>query len=235
MSPGVKIALAGASNPGAFFNESRMYIDILDELKKNGSRFDVLDIHWYKDYRTHPYHSGSNLVTFMEEQLPTVLLEYGFKDVDVWFSEVGSYSGSNVMGKNGMLISQTETQQAKDLVRRYIHFLSNGVSKVFWLSMLEASGTNMAGHGPDDYFNNMGLVYNGLGKDDSGKGEKKKSFYAYRLMTQKLEGAKWDRIEKVKIGNSGIFAYKIFRKYPKRPVWVVWKDSRSRPYKESRY
>lgn len=232
VSPNVKIALAGASNPGAFYNGNCTYIDILHELQKIGGRFDVLDIHWYKDYRTHPHHVKSSLVSFMGEQLPAVLQKYGFQGVEVWFSEVGTYSGSNVMGRNGLLISHTEEQQAKDLVRRYIHFLSNGVSKVFWLSMYETNGSYM--HGSDDYFNNMGLIYNGLGKDDNGMGKKKKSFYAYKLMTQKLKNAQWNRTEKIKTGDDEVFAYKIVRGYPEGPLWVIWTDSRLRPFKDLR-
>ena len=134
------------------------------------------------------------------------------------------------MGKHGLLISQTEAQQAKDLVRRYVHFLSNGVGKVFWLSMYETDGSYP--NGPDDYFNNMGLIYNGLGKDDQGMGKRKKSFYAYKLMAQKLEKAQWQLTEKINTGDDNVFAYKIFREAPKDPVWVVWTDNRVRPFKE---
>ncbi len=219
---GAKIALGGISNPGSLYNGRCTYVDILSELRKNGGKFDVFDVHWYKNYITHPDYN-SKLVAFMGRELPAVLEQYGYKNVDVWFSETGAYSGANVVGRQGVLKIQSEVQQAKNLVRFYVHFLSNGVGKVFWTSMLETNASYL--HGTDDYFNNIGLIYNGFGKNDKGKGKKKKSYITYQFMIKKLGCAQWQRTEKIKTGENGVFAYKIFRKSPKGPLWVIWEDS----------
>lgn len=225
-APGVMTALAGISSPDAITERKKCnYKDILRELQSKGARFDVFDAHLYKDYRKNPF-ADWTLAEFMEKQLPAFLTDYGFGNTQIWFTEVGSYSGSSILSTKGILVPQSEQEQAMDVLRRYVHFLANGVDKVFWFSMCELHWPNP--NGADDYFSNMGLVYNGIGNDDRGRGVKKSGFFTYQFMTEKLETADWKRVERVYNGQHGIFCYKIPRP-GQYPIWVIWTDSRDYP------
>ena len=225
VNPNAKVALGSANNLDGFFNSPSLGLNnVLKELGRIEGEIEILDFHWYKsfgDYKIHPT-GNQKLTTFVQEKLPAAISSYGFNDVELWFTEVGTHSGSHVQGRHGLFPPQSENKQAIELLRRYVYFMANGIKKIFWAGMLEENSPYL--FGPNDYYNNVGLIYNGEGKDDLGKGIKKASFYTYKLMTRKLEGAKWDCIEKIKEGSDGIYAYKFVNESTEEPVWVVWVD-----------
>jgi hypothetical protein len=221
----VKIVLASASNPNGFFESRASSLnDVLRELSKINGNVDILDFHWYKyygDYKMHPK-GNRKLIPFMQEELPSAINGYGFKDVEVWFTEVGTYSGSAVVGKQGILPSQNETEQAVELLRRYIYFMANGVKKIFWKDMTEENSSYI--FGVNDLYNNIGLIYNGSGSGDHGAGIKKAAYFSYKLMTRKLQNTNLDNIKKIKENQNGVYAYEFTGTDNNEPVWVLWLD-----------
>lgn len=221
-----KIVFGSASHLDGFFNSRTCSVnDALDELSKINGDADILDFHWYEyygDYTIHPK-GERKLKYFLEKELPESLFDAGFENLDVWFTEVGTYSGYNVMGRKGAFTPQNETEQAVELIRRYIYFTANGVKKIFWQGLIESDYSYL--FGPNDFYNNIGVIYNGSGDDDLGKGTKKAAYYSYKLMTQKLNNVDWDNIEKIKEGLNGIYLYKFIGSDKKTPVWALWLDN----------
>jgi hypothetical protein len=145
----------------------------------------------------------------------------GYGNAEIWVTEMGTYSGKP-KGRYDWPF-QTERQQAADILRRYVYSLSLGIKKVFWgWSMMEG----WPPHDDNHFFDHTGLVYDGkkLSKQDvdRGRGVKKLGFYAYKLMTEKLEGSDWDAIERIH-EKEDIYIYKFNRqgKY----IWVAWNDN----------
>ncbi len=214
-NPDAKVLIGGVSVPKGFYD---FYIDVLKELSNLGGKyFDIMDVHWYEyagDYKTHPV-GNYNLTEFMQD-LKIKLKLYGYNNIDVWFTEVGTYSGTNVKGKFGRLRSkQDEFVQAVELLRRYVYFRAYGVSKIFWHTILEKRGG-------DDLFSNIGLVHNGQGADDLGYGVKKLAYYTYKKMVEVLEGSDWNNIQTIR-ESGGIYIYKFLK--DDKPVWVAWNDN----------
>jgi len=186
----------------------RFYLPVLKRL--DGIGFDVFDYHWYGnatgDYR------GYGRV---HDEVRQALDAHGFKHAPIWITEMGSYSGDPSDNP-----PQSEQQQAADLVRRYVYPISLGVEKIFW-----AFGLVEGFKHDDGYFDHTGLIYNGHGTSDKGRGVRKVGYYTYRLMTSKLEGKRFSG----ELANlpANVHAYR-FGHAPEL-VTVIWWDWWSEP------
>ncbi|MBI5869449.1 MAG: hypothetical protein HZB44_00595 [Actinobacteria bacterium] len=202
------------------------YAPILKEL--NGKYVDIFDFHWYGtasgDYRLRDTAVGADAFTHIRQTLNAD----GFPaDMPVWITEMGSYSGdpSESGGPPGRQVKrlenppQTERQQAQDYFKRLIYPLSRGVSKVFLAFGL------MEGFKHDDgYFDHTGLIYDGEGAGDPGRGVKKLSFYTYKKMSEKLTGADWSTITTLRDGTGGDHLYLFRVSKGGSDVYIAWWD-----------
>jgi hypothetical protein len=209
--PDCKVLIGGATGFPAGYAEAFLagYAPILTELA--GQYVDIFDFHWYGnatgDYRL----LGPALAVIQAK-----LQETGFGAIPIWVTEMGTYSGDPVGVMFGPTPYQTEEQQAADLLKRFMHPISLGIEKVF-----PAFGL-MEGFKLDDgYFDHTGLIYDGQGSNDRGRGVKKVGYYTYKLMTQKLEGAAF--------GNelsglpANVYGY-VFAGAGGAPITVLWYD-----------
>ena len=155
----------------------RGYKQILDALA--GKYVDIMDLHYFGG-ATGDYRGLKDVVAHVRDVLNTA----GFAKIPIWITEMGSYSGAP-LGKDyaGIEPRQTEAQQAQDYFKRFVYALSHGAQKVF-----SAYGLIEGFDSTDRYFDHTGLIYDGEGSDDRGLGVKKLSYYAYRKMTEILEG-----------------------------------------------
>lgn len=215
--PTAKVVIGGAllqemQNPTIF---DMHFLKILEDLK--GGYIDVIDFHWggeasgnYRGYKD------------IYDHLRRRLSEMGFPpDMPVWITEMSSYSGDPVKlsFQPWDPKPQTESQQASDLIKRYVFGTSIGIKKIFWAwGMVEGFKNN------DSYFDHTGLIYDGKFSDDDGYGVKKLAYYSYKLMTGLLDGSDWNSIGIIKNGEDDIYAYKFIRKRTGKPVYVVWWD-----------
>ncbi|MCF7861242.1 hypothetical protein K9M79_03265 [Candidatus Woesearchaeota archaeon] len=236
-NPDAKVVIGGMSNPNGI-TEGNDYTTIMSELQDLGGTFDVFDVHWYGFVGNYKQHDKTKetLVHFMEESLPELL--EGFDVEEVWMTEIGTHSGSNVVG-NIRFADQNESDQAGELFKRYAYSSAHGISKLFWNKIIEsASYSQQFNH--NDYFDNLGLVHNGVEYienkledncptnciSDSGKNVKKLSYYTLKLMTEKLKGSDWNNIETIQESND-VYVYKFTNKETNEPTWVAWSDSGS--------
>jgi hypothetical protein len=204
------------TNPVRYFNWfSSNYEPILKEL--NGNGFDIFDFHWYGkadgDYKK---------IKTIYEELKARLKKYNFGSAEIWVTEMGTYSGAPVVsGPLGAYPSQTEGDQAADLLKRYVLSMSMGIKKVFL-----AFGLMEGFMGDDGYFDHTGLIYNGRGVNDPGMGVRKLSYYAYKKMTDTLEGSDWNLIDVIQ-ANNDIYIYKFLKNG--KSIWVCWNDNKTTP------
>jgi hypothetical protein len=189
-----------------------------------GKHMDVFDVHFYGDAK------GGTLVSGDEQQrllgyrdfstvhgyFRKLLDSSGFSRVPIWVTEMGTFSGAVKLGPS--TLTQTEADQARDLLKRWVYPLFLGVQKVFWAFGL-AEGF---GKWDDDFFDHTGLIY--AGQDRAHRpGDKKLAYYTHKLMAEKLEGSSWSEIEAVREDvASKTYVYK-FRRSGKL-THVAWWD-----------
>lgn len=177
--PDCKVIIGGLVDnaPGPFDLEA--YLDRF--LQLGGGKFiDVYNFHYYgnaKPVGNHEYYlSGVTLYN----SIKGILKKYGFQGRPVWITETSTFSG-----KVGNLI-QTEEEQAADLVKRFAVLKAVGLEKVLWCFIEEK---DFEGKTDEGFFDQSGLIFDGRGPGDKGKGVKKKSYFAYKEMAARLGDA----------------------------------------------
>jgi hypothetical protein len=147
-----------------------------------GEWIDVYAFHYYGLARPASAWPGAQLYDSAEAivaDMRSILAEYGLAEKPIWVTETSTYSGQ--VGA----VPQTESEQAADLVKRYLLLWALGVDVVQWCYLTEPQyeGTGAG------FFNQSGFVYDGLGPYDRGEGVKKRAYDAYVHMIERLRGA----------------------------------------------
>lgn len=225
-SPEARVVMGGQSGYSDEIFDS-YYTPIL---KRLGGRFvDVFDFHYYGDACL-----DWQGIRKAYEHIRNTLDTLGYKKTDIWVTEMGSYSGTpgDEKPRAGMNHPcqmpvfkdrpQTEREQARDVVKRHVYPLACGVKKVFWAFGL------MEGFKHDDgYFDHTGFIYDGEFDNDPPRGTRKLSYHTYKLMTEILDGADWNRAEILDVA-SDIYAIRVPQ--GKGTVTILWYDP---PYRAS--
>jgi hypothetical protein len=196
-----------------------LYLPLLEDIAQEKTRcFDIFDYHWYGDA------SGDYLLTKdIHQYISQTLKDLGIPaPTSYWITEMGTYSGDprdmkDKIGNNREMPFQTERQQATDLIKRNIFPLSHGVEKVFM-----AFGLKEGFKHDEGYFDFTGLIYDGRYAGDLGRDVKKLSYYAYKKMTEVLEGSNISKVETVQT-NDGIYIFRLTKQG--KGVWIVWNDN----------
>ncbi len=150
------------------------------------------------------YDSAEQIVAAMRD----ALAEYGEQDCPIWVTETATFSGG--MG----VIEQSESDQAADLVKRYVLLWSLGVEVAQWCYVTEPQyeGTGVG------FFDQCGLIYDGQGPYDQGAGVKKLAYVAYIELIDRLRDAVFVR----RITDDGVTSVEFAT--PTGPVTVLWQD-----------
>lgn len=157
----------------------------------NGKYFDIFDFHWYGTIKEYAGCKQSY------ELIRKTLGKYNFEGVPVWITEMGSYSGKPDGPMN--LPYQSENDQANDVFRKLVHPLGYGIEKVLLaFGMIEG----FVDVNDNEYFDNTGLIYDGIGEYDRGRGVRKLSYWTYRLVSEKLGGCDLSTIKTLTVGDS---------------------------------
>ncbi|MBU1127038.1 hypothetical protein KKF11_01720, partial [Patescibacteria group bacterium] len=152
-------------------------IDLLDPARQ---AFDVFDFHYHNQG---PFDPVEETAWFRIEnryrEIRSVLDSTGHANTPIWVTETSSYSDSPAPDWSGSYPSHTETEQAKELVKRYLFPLSLGVKKVFWSPGIIDYNV-YGGKNPNNYFSNVGLITKG--------GVRKQSFLALSVLLRHIAG-----------------------------------------------
>ncbi len=130
-------------------------------LKAGGGKgFDIVNYHDYNSWWTLPVHYDS---------LKALMDSFGMGDKPVWVTEC-SVSSDNSTDITPAYASEEE--QAADVWRRSAILFGKGVQTGFWHSHWSSGGNSS--------WREFGIL--------NAKGERKKAWYAYRLLIEKIEG-----------------------------------------------
>ncbi|MFA6000634.1 MAG: hypothetical protein WC828_00755, partial [Thermoleophilia bacterium] len=234
--PDCTVLIGGATGQPSgyigFFDKD--YAPILKEL--GGKYVDVFDFHWYGtatgEYRLRDTEAGTAGASpggaDTLEHIRQTLKADGFPaDMPIWITEMGSYSGdpTETTGPAARQIkklefpNQSERQQAQDDFKRFIYPLSRGVNKIFLAFGLMEGFKHEGG-----YFDHTGLIYDGEGANDPGRGIKKLSFFTYRKMSEKLTGADFSTIKTLRDGTGSDHLYLFQVQKDGKDTYIAWWD-----------
>ncbi|MCF7848671.1 MAG: carboxypeptidase regulatory-like domain-containing protein [Kiritimatiellales bacterium] len=194
-------------------NWTRTQLPILREL--GGNDIDILDLHYFGKV------GGWENMPDALDRVRRDLEDCGFsRSLPIWITETGTYSGSpaNRRGDDKEPL-QTETEQAAELLKRYTVARHLGVERIFWAwGMMEGFKHD------DSFFDHTGLVYEGNGNDDPGRGVKKLSYWSYGKMTDLLQY--WDGSTPQKMETApDVYAYRFpLAADPERGIILAWKE-----------
>ncbi|MEW6364586.1 MAG: hypothetical protein AB1714_08095 [Acidobacteriota bacterium] len=213
--PGVVVVMGGAADwPLGFFDA------VLDEL--DGSRVDVFDFHLYGDPKGGTLSPrplppiGYMHVETQARSIRKHLDARGFSRTRVWSTECGTFSGT--VGLGPAMMTATEADQARDLVKRFVVALASGVEKVFWAFGISEGLGSWEDH---DYFDHTGLIYTGHGAP---AGTRKLGYWALWKMTGRLRECSLSKVEKVATGVPRTRAYR-FTKPGGGSIMIAWWDT----------
>ncbi|RJQ42322.1 MAG: hypothetical protein C4534_10450 [Gaiellales bacterium] len=213
--PGCRIALAGAAVPFNGGTRDREYFSqVMSGIaaRTGESRpFDIVDLHLYG--------RAGNYVT-----IPGLMDDYrrlfdanGFDgDISIWFTECATYTGAPSQPPD--YPPQTEEEQAAELLKRFATAAAEGAERISWNRFYE---NHQYGESANGYFDNTGLVYNGLGAEAASgtpAGTKKKAFFAYATLVRKTDG--YSLVTRLAPGQ---FRYE----FPdgREPVYLLWAEA----------
>ena len=160
-----------------------------------------------------------------------LLNETGFPDKDLVVQQGGTYSGyDNRAKKIGEY--QSEEDQASYLVKRAVYLAAYGVKQAQFGTYIEHFPYKDDKGGIHNWFTLMGLVYNGIPESgkcegqlpcpDPGREVKKLSYYAYKLLIEKLKGNDWDNVKLIETNTPNVYLCEFSR--PQGLIYVAWWD-----------
>jgi hypothetical protein len=215
--PSCRIALAGAAVPYEGGTADQDYFTQVFRLIKQYTGevrpFDIIDLHIYGragNYRTIPS---------LLEDYRQLLGEHGFsEDISIWITECATYTG--IPSKPAGYPNQTEEQQAAELLKRFAIAAAEGSERYAWNRYYENYQYKDEGNG---FFDNTGLVFNGLGPEaDLGieAGTRKKAFLAYKTLIAETSG--FTAVEELTPGQ-----YRYTFDDDRAPVYLLWEEDGS--------
>jgi hypothetical protein len=215
--PSCRIALAGAAVPYEGGIADRDYFTqvfrLIEQYTGEVRPFDIIDLHIYGragNYRTIPS---------LLEDYRQLLGEHGFsEDISIWITECATYTG--IPSKPAGYPNQTEEQQAAELLKRFAIAAAEGSERYAWNRYYENYQYKDDGNG---FFDNTGLVFNGLGPEaDLGieAGTRKKAFLAYKTLIAETSG--FTAVEELTPGQ-----YRYTFDDDRAPVYLLWEEDGS--------
>lgn len=164
----------------------------IEELAPSGD-IDVVDIH----------HWGKAVDWKMPvvPQVCSLLDELGRPDMEIFSCEHGTWAGDPI-GQP----AQSEEEQARSLVKRYVYNLNNGLDKLFWNNLME---WDAFGGQEGSIFNSMGLISDGLNSGDTPDrfNTPRIAYWSYYLLAHHL-GNDITGGERLDTGDNDVYLYR---------------------------
>lgn len=147
-----------------------------------------------------------------------------------WITETGSYT--RIASTTPPLKAQNETDQAAELVKRFVAAFGAGIERVFWTWGFEDGfGYSCGG------FDFTGLIWGDPSSDalkscptyatlgpSTGAGNKKLGYYSFKLLVEKFANLNAANAITV-VRSNGIYIFKFIDNQTGKSTWVAWNDS----------
>ncbi len=148
--------------------------------------------------------------------IKNILQRRAVATVPIWITETATYAGQPSAGTSGQFLPmQTETQQARGLVKRMLYSLANGVDVVLWSQITDTDCFGCPSYPPNNQFSYTGLLL----KD---KSTKKLSYYSMQKVVDWLKGVSWRNMQPV-TSTANVRCYAVPDSLGRRN-YVMWWD-----------
>ncbi|MBI4911181.1 MAG: hypothetical protein HY823_00440 [Acidobacteria bacterium] len=213
VNPKAQLVMLGGFERGTILEDR--YKQAIKALKSQGVKPLAIDIHWwFWPTGGCPWQSSAipDARKFLDSQ--------GFQDVQIWSMENGGWVGC----PSGQPV-QTEQDQARLLVKRFVWGRANGLDKLFWQQLLDLY--NFDGK-PDSFFNSAGLVDDGEQNcsDPARRNTERIAYWSYRklaLETDNLVASPAGALAGIHDGTL-VFAYDYLRKDGSHR-YILWREN----------
>ncbi|MBI5549792.1 MAG: hypothetical protein HY901_38385 [Deltaproteobacteria bacterium] len=228
-SPKAMVVVAGASAPRGWTDFYRPMLVELERIAPGQRLFDAVDLHWFGYAGEYLSFHGHELVSVLAE-MRADLKAHGYEGTPIWITETATHAGKAVVDQFGTTLpEQDERTQAAELLRRYAHFLGQGVEKVFWVRLTELHHSSAEPGRANDFFESTGLINNALNAGDpldpadDNDSSKKLAFFSYKLLAMKTRDCDWTSAQNHNGATQGLFHYSV--SCPNRGrVHLAWLD-----------
>jgi hypothetical protein len=179
--------------------------------------FDAIDVHHWRPALEYKM----SAVAAYRKQLDA----RGLSSVEIFSCEHGTWQGQP-QGRSGAEPLQSEQDQARSLVRRFVYNLNNGLDKLFWNNLMEWN--RFAGNA-GSMFNSMGLVTDGQGQgeDPARFNTERVAYFSYKMLAERIDthvakkrGAMGEADQ-----NAGVYGYAYERLSDGKKRYIVWSDT----------
>lgn len=206
----ILVAQAGV----AFGLDSRLK-DIVLECHNRGVEFKAVDLHMWG--------SSDEWYTDTVSEIRNYLDSLGLSDVEIWSLENGTYVGDPDDGSG----NQTETDQARSLIKRYAWGRANGITRILWNNLLDFE--DFYDDGSNTFWNNLGLIGDGkpVGEDPTATEEKRLSYWSYQLMAQYTDTLVAEQIGEMALTSGNLYGYEYKSLASGLPIYVIWHETAS--------
>jgi hypothetical protein len=176
--------------------------------------FDAIDIHHWGN--------KSNYQMPAVRQVRQLLDSLRLYKVQIWSCENGTwaYQPSNPP------IYQTQEEQARSLIQRYVYNIGLGLDKLFWNNLMEWFDFN---GDQGSIFNSMGLIGDGMRNSEPAQNFNKPrvSYYSYKMLSQLIDADKARYEDKMSIHKEpNLYAYHyISLTKDSTAFYILWKNS----------
>ncbi len=175
--------------------------DFFSYLKQSGKKrpYDIMDQHWIGLAKNNEHIQYSFYKNIMED-IDNTGEENGIKPAPYVALEIaGEY--------------ENEFLQAIDLFKRHIILLSLGVKRILWSGIQAAPDEMMPPDQKNNYFRKVTLI--------DGNGNKKLSYFTYKLMTETLNGFDSKNM-RASTSEENVFLFETEK--DGMPLWSIWKQ-----------
>lgn len=172
-----------------------------------GHEFDVIDLH----------HWGT-ADDWQMKALPAyrgLLDSLGLTDVETWSCEHATWVGTPT-GQP----TQSEDDQARSLVKRYVWNRAHGLDKLFWSQLMDRY--RFQGE-PGSIFNSLGLVSDGQNSGDSPDrlNTERIAYWSYRLLTTHTDVMAATQVGEMSLTDGDLYGYEYRRRDDGRAIYVL--------------
>ena len=220
-NPAARLVLVGgfSKTDGGF---DPKYQSAIQACKDLGVDFAAIDIHWWfwTETATEAFPATAPWQSRTIPAARQYLDSLGLGGVQIWSMEDASW-----VGCPDRMPAQTEEDQARTLVKRFVWGRANGLDKLFWSQLLDFYNFNGSSV---SVFNSMGLVDDGAQNcSDPGRlNTTRRSYWAYQRLAQttdNLVASPAGTVAGIHDG-SAVFAYQYTRRSDSQPLYVLWRE-----------
>ncbi|MBL6988902.1 MAG: metallophosphoesterase [Bacteriovoracaceae bacterium] len=200
--------------PTTGLKTSSFLIDVIKKLAAT-KMFDVIDIHHWGS-------AGKWAMPAIAEYR-ALLDSLGLNEVQIWSTENGTWYGTPDRQK----IKQSEQDQARSLIKRYVFNLNSGLDKLFWNNLIEWH--NFGGRSGSAY-NFMGLVTDGIGRDQDPKrfDTEVVAYWSYLKLASLIDNYYAKSLGMITTKEVDVYAFDYKRLKDNKHFYIVWSEKENK-------